>query len=60
MAPLNEQPSDVGRSAVRKSGCGKSYQIGKEKRASSDRPIAGEKPTYQDLCDRLAFISITT
>jgi hypothetical protein len=37
MAPLNEQPSDVGRSAVRKSGCGKSYQIGKEKRPSVDR-----------------------
>ena len=35
-------------------------RISIDKRASSDRPIAGEKPTYQDLCDRLAFISITT
>ena len=39
MAPLNEQPRDVGRSAVQESGCEKAYRIGKEKRIIKGRPF---------------------
>jgi len=36
MDPLNEQPREVGGSAVQKSGWGKSYQLGKNKRSCID------------------------
>ena len=45
---LMNTPRDAGLRAVQKSGCGKSHQIGNEKRASRDRWIVGERPTSEN------------